>query len=280
MTKTVFLVLSLLSVIHFGLCQSNKSGNFQPKVDKARQHEISKIYSDSAQQYHYFDQGWQTYLNKGLELDSTIAYLWQQKAMPMFKLRKYELGMRYLDKAVEYNKERFLGYRAFIKCIFAKTYKDALIDLEACLNMHGNIPVMDHTYNFYKALCYLQLGEFNKAEPLFIDELSAMEQKWGKDGVHHLELFYLGIVQYELRKFEEAIRTFDSVLKIYPRFSDAKYYKGLALRYNGGKTEEILALFSAAANDLENGYTINEDNAIYEPYPYQIYPWYVNSYKN
>jgi hypothetical protein len=31
-----------------------------------------------------------------------------------FKAKKYEVGMKYLDKAVKYNPERWQSYRAFI----------------------------------------------------------------------------------------------------------------------------------------------------------------------
>lgn len=52
---------------------------------------------------------WQAYLDKGLAIDSTITYFWQQKAMPYFKARKYEIGMEYLDKAVKYDREQYLS---------------------------------------------------------------------------------------------------------------------------------------------------------------------------
>ena len=40
-------------------------------------------------------------LKKKKKKDSTIAYLWQQKAMPYFKARKYSIGKPFLDKAVQ-----------------------------------------------------------------------------------------------------------------------------------------------------------------------------------
>ena len=89
-----------------------------------------------------------------MKKDSTIAYLWQQKAMPLFKARKYEAGMIFLDKAVLYDEAEYLDYRAFIKCIFAKTYREAIIDFEKCKEKVGNSYVMDHTYDFHIALSY------------------------------------------------------------------------------------------------------------------------------
>lgn len=109
---------------------------------------------------------WQECLDAGLKKDSTVAYLWQQKAMPYFKAKKYEIGMEYLDKAMLYDRKNWLPYRAFIKCIFTKTYREAIIDFEICKKLYGNSYVMDHTYNFYIGISYLQLNKYKKAEEL------------------------------------------------------------------------------------------------------------------
>ncbi len=123
--------------------------------------------NNGAWRQEMYSQEWQTAIDKGLEKDSTISYMWQQKAMPLFKQGKYEVGMEFIDQAVKYNPRSYLEYRAFIKCIFAKTYKAAIKDFEICKKEYGNSFVMDHSYNFYIALSYLQLNEFAKAEAIF-----------------------------------------------------------------------------------------------------------------
>lgn len=128
---------------------------------------------------------------------------------------------------------------------------------------------MDHTYRFYRALCHLMLNEYDKAETLLREELDEMEVKWGKEGVHHLELLYYGIVQYEKKEYRKAIETFDWVLRIYPQFSEAQYYKAFCLPYTERYMEAPELIQEAIAN-RKKGYTINEDNAIYERYPYQL----------
>jgi hypothetical protein len=72
-----------------------------------------------------YSKEWQEEINKGLVKDSTITYLWQQKAMPLFKQAKYELGMTYLDKAVKFDRNNeWQEYRGFMKCIFSKRCKE------------------------------------------------------------------------------------------------------------------------------------------------------------
>ncbi|MEN5197548.1 tetratricopeptide repeat protein [Sphingobacterium faecium] len=251
-------------------CQNTKIEKTAPEENKSKQQAIvDKYLVDSARQYSYYSKEWQKYIDMGLKEDSTIAYLWQQKAMPLFKQGKYELGMQYLDKAVFYAKDNYLNYRGFIKCIFAKTYREAIVDFEEAISQHGNSHVMDHSYQFYIALSLLQLNEFEKAEAIFKQEIDKMLQEHGEDWVHHLDLFYYGISQYEQGKYDTAIKTFDRALNKYQQFSDVKYYKAISLMHLG-KTEDASKLLEEATQDRKNGYTINEDNAIYERYPYQI----------
>ena len=255
----------------FSICFSQQSSEISETKKKCQDAIIEEFVTNCAKKhiYNYQMTEWQNCLDEGLKKDSTIAYLWQQKAMPYFKARKYEVGMQYVDKAVEYDRERWQSYRAFIKCIFAKTYQEAINDFEDCKKRFGNNYVMDHTYDFYIGLCYLQLNEYDKAEKLFANYVNEMFKKNGESWVHPTALFYHGISKYEQKKWEEAIIEFDKALKIYPNLSDAKYYKSVCLLHIG-RQEEAVALKNEAIQDGKSGRTINEDNTIYETYPYQI----------
>lgn len=245
----------------------NKSSEL--KTDKERQEEIiNKHLKNGAWKYQMYSQEWQREINKGLAKDSTIAYLWQQKAMPLLKMRKYEVGIQYLDKAVKYDRRKWQDYRAFIKCIFAKTYRDAIADFKDYKKRFGYGYVMDHTYDFYIGLSYLQLNEFEKAEQVFKADYEKQLEEIGKENLHHLDLFYFGISKYELKKYQEAIELFDMALEIYPNFSDVQLYKAVCLR-KLGKFEEAKKYDILAEQNGRKGNTINEDNAIYEMYPYQ-----------
>lgn len=267
MIKNILIIFSL-----FFLQCKGQDGKIEEslEVKKIRQDSlIEKYVTNCSKTYNYKYQmhEWQYCLNEGLKIDSTVAYFWQQKAMPYFKERKYEVGMEFLNKAVKYNPQRWLSYRAFIKCIFAKTYKDAIKDFEACIEMEGNTYVMDHTYRFYIALCYLQLNEYIKAEAIFSEDIKAQEKQW--EEAHFLDLFYYGISKYEQGKWEEAIFEFNKSLTFYPNFAEVEYYKALCL-YRLNKNDEFKYLIQKAKEDGDAGHSINEDNAVYETYPYQV----------
>jgi hypothetical protein len=117
MTKNFIILLTFF----FINCQSQTSNDETAVDKKARQAAIVQehVY-DCADKMNYtvMMKEYQDCIDAGIKKDSTIAYLWQQKAMPYFKARKYEVGMQYINKAVKYDAARWQSYRAFIKCIF------------------------------------------------------------------------------------------------------------------------------------------------------------------
>lgn len=263
--KAIFVVFTLLTSL-LSFSQEGKNAA-QEKI-------IEQYLNNCAQKYSYISQmsKWQKCLDDGLKIDSTIAYLWQQKAMPYFKARKYEVAMPFLDKAVQYNPQRWQPYRGFMKCIFSKNYRDAIADLEDCKRKFGNQYVMDHTFDFYIAISYLQLNEYQKAEAIlqaYADDIYKNRQQLEHPTIY----FYLGIAKYELKKYDEAIAIFDKALKIYPNFSDVKFYKALCLSLSGkaGYSE----FMAQAKEDFKLGYKLNEDNTSYETYPYQLQGYFV-----
>jgi tetratricopeptide (TPR) repeat protein len=215
-----------------------------------------------------YSQERQGYLDTVLVIDHRIAWAWQQKAMPLFKQRKYSLAIPYLDSAVLYQKNtEWLEYRGFMRCIFIKDYQGAINDFEACRQRNRIGFVMDHSYDFYQGLSYLMLNRFFEAEKLIGRSLAEGENRTGSG--HFLEYFYLGIARMELNKTDEAIAAFQLALKYYPCFSDAMYYLALCKKRKN-ELPEAVELYKKGYACKKQGYTINEDNVIYELYPYQV----------
>ncbi|RMA57026.1 tetratricopeptide repeat protein [Ulvibacter antarcticus] len=198
-----------------------------------------------------------------------IANFYQQRAMPLYKQNKDELGLPFLEKAAALNPEKYLDYMGFMKCIFSKNYRGAISDFEKVQELSGDGYVMDHTYYFYIGISYLQLNEFEKAKIYLDKSIAQTEGENGREWVHFLDLWYLGIANYELGDCENAIVAYDEALSKYPSFGDVKYYKAICL-FKMKKYEASQALFKEAKDDILNDNTINEDNVIYEEYPYQV----------
>lgn len=197
--KIFFFPIILLSSV------LNSCGQSNTKVESKVTRKISS--SDSLKVMRYLEKSGevslfsvkrQLYLDSALSIVPWAAYIWQQKAMPLFKQKKYEIGMPHLDSAVKYDKSHhWLEYRAFIKCIFQKSYRAAIVDFNKAQKLVGNSVVMDHSYEFYKGLCYLQLNEIDSAEYLITKCIEEERKARGEEWIHHLHWFYSGVINYE-----------------------------------------------------------------------------------
>ncbi|MDO6598195.1 tetratricopeptide repeat protein [Oceanihabitans sp. 2_MG-2023] len=209
------------------------------------------------------------FLDSAIIKNPNMAYLYQQRAMPLYKENKDELGLPYLEKAAALNPVKWLDYMAFMKCIFSKNYKDAIVDFNKALELNGESYVMDHSYYFYLGLCYLQLNEFETAKVFFEKSIAQSVKEDGEEWIHFNDLMYLGIANYELNNYKEAIKIFDEALLLQPKFSDVKFYQAICLaRIGEGDKAELK--FKEAKEDFINDDIMYEDNSIYERYPYQV----------
>ncbi|MDP4200111.1 MAG: hypothetical protein Q8922_06160 [Bacteroidota bacterium] len=257
----LLVVLTVLSI-----CASAQTNNSQPPTHRDSVRE--RFLDHGAWLHPLFSRERAMYIDSAIALSHDDAYLWQQRAMPYFKQMKYEVGMPYLDSAVKYDSMMWLDYRAFIKCIFSKQYREAIQDFRAAQRQRPTAGVMDHEYNFYLGLSYLQLCQYDSAESLF-STCIRHDGEAGKDWVHYMHMFYIGIAQYEEQRYGAAVLSFDRAIESYPHFADAKYYKVRCMMALD-PTNPPLALMIEGRDDIKNGLTINEDNAVYEKYPYQI----------
>jgi tetratricopeptide (TPR) repeat protein len=260
-------IIFMLAILVFS-CHRVVSDNDEISQE-GREAVIDKYLKNGAWKYHYLTKEWAEWIDKGIKEDSTIAILWQQKALPYWKQKKYQLATTYYDKAVRYDRALWLSRLGFLKCIFSKDYPDALKDLTAYISEFGSTYQQDHPLEMYLGICYLQLGEIDKAYEVLKTEVETQAVEFGENWVPFLDRFYLGVTLYELKDYESAIDQFDKALMAYPNFSDAQYYKSLCMHYLGRK-EEAKNLMANAKSNFKSGYTFNEDSSKYEDYPYQV----------
>lgn len=110
--KVFFIIFA--SLFSFTLLAQNSQAS--ANIKEVQQKIVDEYVHNCAKNYSFYQMAeLQDCLDEGLKKDPTIAYLWQQKAMPLFKMKKYEAGMVFCDKAVEHDPQRWLSYRAYIK---------------------------------------------------------------------------------------------------------------------------------------------------------------------
>lgn len=264
-----FLLISVILFSGFSRVVA-QNGLTQSAVDSV----VNKYLRHGAWKYSITSPEYGRYIDSAIAVLPNYAYLWQQRGMPYWKQMKYEVALAYTDSAVKYDSLHWLDYRAFCKCIFQKNYIDAIRDFHLAKRVVGNSTVMDHDYDFYLGLCYLQLATYDSSLYYFSASIRNDSITFGSAGLHHLHSFYMGIVCYEKQWYSEAIYWFDRSLTSNPMFADAEYYKAASLK-KIGQQEASDSLFKQAEEHFAEGRTINEDNAIYERYPYQLSPsWF------
>jgi tetratricopeptide (TPR) repeat protein len=216
------------------------------------------------------------YIDSILRIAPASSSIWFGKSYPLIIAGKYEIGMPYMDSAVKYNRAGLIGRRGYMKCIFQKHYREAIIDMQTAKELeHGPGQVEDHPYDFFIGLCYLQLNNFDSSEYLFRNSINKVMKDHGYGAVNYLELFYLGVTLFEKDDCAAAITCFDSCLSQYPVFSDAKFYKAWCLNEQE-QYEPARELMKDARKDFLDGNTINDDNAHVEPYPYQVNKYHID----
>jgi len=274
MKKIIWLIVVVTTYL-FGCTERPKKTTdvLIPKtiLNKEQQDSIIEVYyNNGAARYSYLSKEYQNWLDKGLQVDSTIAIMWKHKAMPYWKIRKYEVALKYFDKAVKYDRKGALLRRGYLKCAYMKSYQSALEDIMAYEAEYGKTYENDHSTTFYKALCFVALNRFQEAKEALLPEVESDMQTRGEDWGHFLDYFYLGIIHYELDELEIAIEWLDKSLVQYNQFSDAKYWKARCLA-GLDRMEEAQQIVIEGKKDYLKGLTFNEDVSIYfENFPYQI----------
>jgi tetratricopeptide (TPR) repeat protein len=221
--------------------------------------------------YSIYNTKGQAVADTALMIDPTNAYIWQQKAMPNLKNGDFPTWIGYINHAVELNPDRYLSYRGFCKAIFMKDYENALLDFEALQKRKPNIALfeMDHSIDFFKSICHLELGNVEKAKEFMEKSVNWQLDNKGLEWTHYVDLFYLGAIYFDLNDMEKAEKYIDQSLAKYADFPDANYYKALILQRKNRKMEALTHL-DRLEHAKTKGYRMNEDNEIYSNYPKQI----------
>ena len=273
MGKSWPLFLSLLALARLGHCQQQSATTSVPTGDCG-----SKAYQDSlvarfldrgADRVSYLSPQWGKYCDSLIAACPNIAEAYQQKAMPLIKCGDFAQAFPLVDKAVALDANRWLAYRGFLKCIFAKDYTGAITDFQRVAKLKPNGREMDHTYAFFEGTCELELGHYQLAEAAFARDMALQRGADGQGEIHFNTLWYAGVVAARLKQYAVAQTYLQQCLKAYPQHPEANYCLALTYRTQG---QPALAqqYLEAAQRALIGGYRLNEDNMFYANYPEQI----------
>ncbi|MCH2195884.1 tetratricopeptide repeat protein [Kordia sp.] len=194
----------------------------------------------------YYYQGTQESINafaKAIELDPTHAESWRELSIPFLKRGMPHLWKKYIDKAVELDPIAWQGYRGYNYLWFYRDYKKAIADFDATDTLTPKFidAPQGHSVNYWRGIAYLGLKDYKNCIAYFDLHIQIEIDELGEDWVELEAFLYRGIAHYEIEKdkeylsktnqskYELALKDFNTILKYFPNFADAKYYKALIL---------------------------------------------------
>ena len=193
----------------------------------------------------------QQHFDKSIELCSTFAYSYMEKAVPYLKRGLFVEWKEMIDKAVELAPEEYLGYRGWCRLQFLRDYEGAIKDIEKLKSLVnfdiGYCQTGDYHLNIALALCYKELGDLAKARTLILEQLSSENYSEGLYDYYHL-----GVLEYEAANYEEAIIHFDKQIEVNDYLGETYYFKALAnKRLN--QNEQYFQNLKKAESYYQNG---------------------------
>jgi tetratricopeptide (TPR) repeat protein len=170
---------------------------------------------------------------------------WMERSGSFNKAGDFNKGFEYLDKAVELEPEKHLGYRGWIRLRKMRDYDKALLDFAKLDSLTPNVvdAPWGEDIDFLRGECYYGKMDYQKAIELFNRNIKNQKEDWAD--IH--SFVYLGLCEYELGNYENAISEFQRALKQSKNtpesyFGMAKAYKKLGqiekAKENLLKTEE------------------------------------------
>ncbi len=149
-----------------------------------------------------------------------------EKSVAFNKRGDYQKGFEYLNKAVEIDPTRHLGYRGWIKLMKLKDYNGCIKDLKRLDTLTPNTidaPWGDNIH-YLQGLAYKGLKKYDAAITEFDKSIASQkDSSW----VNHNLYLYKGIILKEQNNYKEALHHFNLCLQFsYDKSPEAYFHKG------------------------------------------------------
>lgn len=232
------------------------------------QDSLFRIYATRAHHFGLEHPGWGQTFDTLISICPNISEAYQERGLPYILSGDFEKLFENIDKAVELEPLRWTAYRGYLHCILAKNYRKAISDFETAEKLTPNAFTMDHTFSFFLAMSYMELGDFNKAERYFLKDIQQQRRGEGKNDIHYNTLLYFGIMYYLMNEMDLAEKRLSECLQLYEQHPTANYYMGMIKKITGNNQKSLY--FEKSRRYLDEGYRINEPNSGMVPYPRQV----------
>lgn len=180
-------------------------------------------------------------------MDSVSGETYEELSVQNTKNGNHMEAVAALEKAVALD-PRIYGYYGWVLLYYYHDYAKALECLEkydALTPGFSDAPAGEDIHHL-KGLCYMQLGDPEKAVGQFDVYIGETVRSYGEEWVDPYTFAYKGRCLQRLRRTEEALLCYDAAVRVYKYNTEAHYYKALALLDLGRRAEARVHLLRAA----------------------------------
>lgn len=230
------------------------------------QYKACKLVENIDDQYSQFSRAFQEKYDEAIQICPYFAYAYREKSTAYLKSGDFLTWKKLIDKAVQYDIEGNLGYRAWCRYQFFRDYKGAIKDIEkldSLVNYNiGYSANGDYHLNITKGICYSAINQKQKAIKIFNKQLNSKDYSAGL-----FDYYQLGVTYYEVKDYKNALKSLEKQSKI-NEFADNSYYKCKIYKTLKNKKEykkykEIALKLYAENKKLFDLYTHHFNNVYY-----------------
>ncbi len=231
------------------------------------QYKACKLVENIDDQYYQFNREFQERYDEAIKICPKFAYAYREKSTAYLKSGDFITWKKLIDKAVQYDLEGNLGYRAWCRYQFFRDYKGTIKDIElldSVVNYNIGYSINgDYHLNIVKGICYSAIHQKQKAIQIFNDQLNTKEYSAGL-----YDYYQLGVTYYEVNDFKNALKCFEKQSEI-NEFADNAYYKCKIYKTQKNETEckkykEVALKLYAENKKLFDFYTRHFNSVYYE----------------
>lgn len=188
------------------------------------------------------------------DLNPNHAGAWMELANAYLRKGMIKEWKIHFDKAMFLDPLKYQGTRGYILLFFFKNYEKALADFEAVdiINPKGPDYIRQTNIKYLKALCHMQMGDYNEAITHFDSYIKEETKTVGLEFINEAAFLYKGIIYSRIKDFDQALIEFNKGLKVNDKLADI-YFHQSRLYFEKGQYSKAIKYVELADENFKVG---------------------------